>query len=133
MMGIEKDILTGCHTVAIVGLSSNEARPSNHVGQYLKNAGYKIIPVNPSEKMVLGEICYPNLSAIPEKIDVVDIFRRSEDVMPIVEEAIKVEAKAVWMQEGIVNEAAAIKARAAGLKVVMNRCMLKEHVRLTGL
>lgn len=132
-MGIEKDILTSCHTVAIVGLSSNEMRPSNHVGQYLKNAGYKIIPVNPSEKIVLGEICYPNLSAIPEKIDVVDIFRRSEDVMPVVEEAIKVEAKAVWMQEGVVNEAAAIKARAAGLKVVMNRCMLKEHVRLTNL
>ena len=129
-MSTEKEILTSCHVVAIVGLSVDKMKPSNHVAQYLKSAGYKIIPVNPTETQILGEVCYPDLTSIPEPIDVVDIFRRSEEVMPIVEEAIKVEAKAVWMQEGIVNESAAAKARKAGLKVVMNRCMLKEHVRL---
>lgn len=129
-MSTEKEILTSCHVVAIVGLSADKMKPSNHVAQYLKSAGYKIIPVNPSETEILGEVCYPDLAAIPEPIDVVDIFRRSEEVMPIVEQAIKVEARAVWMQEGIVNEPAATRAREAGLKVVMNRCMLKEHVRL---
>jgi uncharacterized protein len=88
--------------------------------------------VNPSEKEILGEVCYPNLKSIPEKVDVVDIFRRSEDVTPIVDEAIDVGAKAVWMQEGVENKEAAFRAEKAGLKVVMNRCMLKEHFRLFG-
>lgn len=129
-MGTEQEILDSCHVVAIVGLSSDESKPSNHVASYLKTQGYKIIPVNPTEKNVLGEICYPDLAAIPEKVDVVDIFRRSESVPPIVEEAIKIAAKAVWMQEGVINEGAAKKAKEAGLKVVMNKCMLKEHWRL---
>jgi uncharacterized protein len=129
-MGVEKEILDTCHVVAIVGLSSKEDRASNHVGGYLQENGYKIIPVNPAEKEILGEVCYPDLTSVPEKIDVVDIFRRSEDVLPIVEEAIKIGARAVWMQEGVVNEPAARKARASGLKVVMDHCMLKEHVRL---
>jgi uncharacterized protein len=129
-MSAEKEILDSCHVVAIVGLSSDEGRASNHVGSYLQKAGYKIIPVNPTENMILGEICYPDLPSVPEKVDVVDIFRRSEQVMPIVDDAIKVGAKAIWMQEGIVNQEAADKAKNAGLKVVMNKCMFKEHIRL---
>jgi predicted CoA-binding protein len=129
-MGAEKEILDTCHVVAIVGLSSNEERASNHVGSYLQENGYKIIPVNPAEKQILGEVCYPDLLSIPEKVDVVDIFRRSEDVLPIVEAAIKIGAGAVWMQEGVVNLEAARKAEKSGLKVVMDHCMLKEHVRL---
>ena len=129
-MGTEQEILDSCHVVAIVGLSSDMDRPSHHVGSYLKTQGYKIIPVNPTEKSVLGEACYADLTAIPDKVDVVDIFRRSDAVMPIVEEAIKIGAKAVWMQEGIVNEVAGKRAREAGLKVVMDKCMLKEHRRL---
>jgi uncharacterized protein len=128
-MSVEREILESCHVVAIVGLSSNMDKASNHVGSYLKQQGYKIIPVNPTETNVLGETCYPDLAKVPGKIDVVDIFRRSEDVQSIVDEAIKIGAKAVWMQEGVVNEKAARIAREAGLKVVMNRCMLKEHVR----
>ena len=131
-MGVEQEILESCHVVAIVGLSSDEDRPSNHVGTYLQMKGYHIIPVNPEEQVVLGETCYPNLSSIPEKVDVVDIFRRSESALPIVEEAIKIAAKAVWMQEGVSNEEAAQKAARAGLKVVQNKCMLKEHVRIFG-
>jgi len=100
------------------------------VASYLKEQGYKIIPVNSRAKEVLGERTYPDLSSIPESVDVVDIFRRSEEVPGIVEEAIKVGAKAVWMQEGVVNEEAAARARQGGLLVVMDRCMLKEHQRL---
>ena len=131
-MGTEKEILDSCHVVAIVGLSSDEGRPSNHVGSYLKMNGYRVIPVNPTEKSILGETCYPDLASIPVKVDVVDIFRRSESVPPIVDEAIKIDAKAVWMQEGVINEEAAQKAKDAGLKVVMNKCMFKEHFRLYG-
>ena len=97
---------------------------------YLKGQGYRIIPVNPTIQDVNGEKCYPDLSSIPEKVDVVDIFRKPADVLPVVEEAIRIGAKAVWMQEGIVNEEAAGKAREAGLQVVMDKCMLKEHSRL---
>ncbi len=131
-MGTEEEILRTCKTVAIVGLSSNPERASNHVGSYLKEQGYKIIPVNPQEKMIIGEVCYPDLSSIPEKIDVVDIFRKSEAVPPIVKDAIKCGAKAVWMQEGVSNSEAAKEALKAGLKVVMNKCMFKEHSRLFG-
>ena len=127
-----EEILKNSRTVAMVGLSSNPERPSNIVGKYLKEHGYKIIPVNPGEKTILGETSYPDLASIPGKVDVVDIFRKAEDVLPIVREAIKVGAKAVWMQEGITNEAAAAEAGGAGLKVVMNKCMRKEHMKLTG-
>ncbi|MFH1032205.1 MAG: CoA-binding protein, partial [Chloroflexota bacterium] len=91
---------------------------------------YKIIPVNPTMKKILGQVCYPDLSSIPESVDVVDIFRRSEDVMPIIEDAIRIGAKAVWMQEGVINEAAARRAKEAGLLVVMDKCLLKEHRKL---
>ena len=115
--------------MAIVGASPNPERPSYRVANYLKDKGYRVIPVNPNAQEVVGEISYPDLASIPEKVEVVDIFRRSEDIMPIVEEAIKIEAKVVWMQEGIINEEAAVKARDAGLLVVMDKCMLKEHQR----
>jgi uncharacterized protein len=131
-MGVEQEILESSHVVAIVGISSDEDRPSNHVGSYLQMNGYRIIPVNPQEKVVLGETCYPDLSSVPEKVDVVDIFRRSENVPSIVEEAIKIAASAVWMQEGVNNEEAARKAARAGLKVVQNKCMRKEHIRIYG-
>src|SRR3989304_5566897 len=107
------EILNNSRTVAIVGLSANPERPSNIVGKYLKEHGYKIIPVNPGEKTVLGETSYPDLAAIPGKVDVVDIFRRSEDVLPFVRQAIAIGAKAVWMQEGISNKEAAAEARKA--------------------
>ena len=128
-MEIEQEILDTCRVIAIVGLSSNLDKASNHVGSYLKQAGYRIIPVNPKEQKIFGEICYPDLLSIPEKVEVVDIFRKSEDVEPIVEDAIKIGAKAVWMQEGVSNHTAANKAKAAGLKVVMNRCIKKEHLK----
>ncbi|HET9493564.1 MAG TPA: CoA-binding protein [Chloroflexia bacterium] len=113
--------------IAVVGLSSDPSRPSNEVARYLQRQGYTIIPVNPTETEVLGEKAYAALSDIPEPPEVVDIFRRPEHVGPIVEEAIKVGAKAVWMQIGVVNEEAARKAREAGLLVVMDRCMKIEH------
>ena len=118
--------------MAIVGLSANKERPSYVVGEYLKAHGYKIIPVNPGEKEILGEKSYPDLLSIPEKVDVVDIFRRSEEVPPIVRQAIKIGAKAVWMQEGVVNKEAAAEARQAGLQVVMDKCMRKQHIKLHG-
>jgi uncharacterized protein len=126
-MNIEKEVLDSCQVVAVVGISSSPDRPSYRVGSYLKENGFKIIPVNPTEKAILGETCYPDLSSIPGKVDVVDIFRRSESVLSIVEEAIKIGAKAVWMQEGVTNEAAARQANDAGMLVVMNKCMMKEH------
>jgi predicted CoA-binding protein len=127
-----EEILNKSQTVAVVGLSANPERPSHIVASYLKEKGYKIIPVNPGEKTVLGEISYPDLTSIPEKVDVVDIFRRSEDVPAIVREAIKTGAKSVWMQEGVTNKEAAAEARKAGLKVVMDKCMRKEHIKLHG-
>ncbi|MCS6817974.1 MAG: CoA-binding protein [Blastocatellia bacterium] len=123
-------ILQQARTIAIVGLSSKPTRPSYGVAQYLQSEGYRIIPVNPNEVKVLGERAYARLSDVPERVDVVTIFRRSEAVLPIVEEAIRINAWAVWMQEGVVNEEAARRAREAGLLVVMNRCMLKEHRKL---
>jgi len=129
-VSIEEEILNSSRVVAVVGLSAKPDRPSYRVANYLKENGYKIIPVNPGVEEVLGEISYPNLSSVPEPVDVVDIFRRSEEVPPIVEEAIRIGAKVVWMQEGVINEEAAVRAREAGLLVVMDRCMLKEHQRL---
>ena len=124
-------ILKSFRNVAMVGASANPEKPSNIVFRYLTTHGYNVIPVNPTIKEVEGKKCYANLSAIPEKVEVVDIFRRSEDIPPIVDEAIKIGAKAVWMQEGIINDAAAEKANSAGLLVVMDKCMRKEHIRLS--
>lgn len=129
-MSTATEILQSCYTIAIVGLSADETRPSYRVGKYLQEQGYKVIPVNPKETRILGCTCYPDLKTIPEKVDVVDIFRRSEDVPPIVDQAIQIRAEAVWMQEGIKNEEAAQKARLAGMKVVQDRCMLKEHQKI---
>ena len=131
-MSIEEEILKSSRVVAMVGLSAKPDRPSNIVASYLKENGYRVIPVNPQEEKILGEVCYPDLNSIPEPVDVVDIFRRPEDVPPIVEEAIKVGAKAVWMQEGVINEEAAARAESAGLQVVMDKCMKKEHAALQG-
>ena len=131
-MSIEEEILNSSRVVAVVGLSAKPDRRSFMVASYLKENCYKIIPVNPREKEVLGEPCYPNLTSIPKLVDVVDIFRRSEEVPAIVDEAIKIGAKVVWMQEGVINQEAAVRAREAGLLVVMDRCMLKEHQRLRG-
>jgi len=126
----EATILNEYRTIAMVGLSSDPNRPSNRVAKYLINHGYKVIPVNPDAQEILGARSYSDMSSIPEHIEIVDIFRRSEEVMPIVDDAIKIGAKVVWMQEGVINEKAALKARDAGLLVVMDRCMLKEHKRL---
>ncbi len=130
-MSIEEDILRSSRIVAIVGLSANPDRPSYRVASYLKENGYKIIPVNPHEKMILNEVCYSSLSSRPSRVEIVDIFRKPEDVLPIVLEAIEIDADTIWMQEGIINEEAANKAKEAGLKVVMNKCMMKEHRKLT--
>ena len=123
-----RQILADCRTIAVVGASSNPGRASNHVAAYMKAQGYRVIPVNPNEQTVIGEQAYPSLTVVPGPIDLVDIFRKSEDVLPIVEEAIARGAKAIWMQEGVINEAAAQLAREAGLAVVMDRCWLKDHV-----
>jgi len=123
-------MLSKSHTIAVVGLSGKRFRPSYGVSEYMQRAGYRIIPVNPQEREVLGEKCYATLDEIPESIDIVDIFRRSEFVPDIVEAAIRKGARAIWMQEGVVHEAAAERARAAGLEVVMDRCILKEHRRM---
>jgi predicted CoA-binding protein len=129
---VMKEILSTARTVASVGLSAKPERDSNEVGAYLKSHGYRVIPVNPTIDEALGEKASPDLSSVPEKIDVVQIFRKPEDVPPVVDEAIKVGAKAIWMQKGIVNEAAASKARAAGLQVIMGACMMENHRRLIG-
>jgi hypothetical protein len=131
-VSVEADILKSSRVVAVVGLSANPERPSYEVASYLKGHGYRIIPVNPKENKVLDEAAYPDLYSVPEAVDVVDVFRRPEEVPAIVEQAIKIGAKAVWMQEGVVNEAAAVQAREAGLLVVMDKCMRKEHEKLRG-
>jgi len=125
-----KEILDSTETIASVGLSNNEEKVSHWVAVYLQGRGFRVIPVNPTVDKILGEKSYPDLESIPEKIDVVQLFRPSEAVMPFVESAIKIGAKVVWMQEGIENEEAAQKAREAGLKVVMNACMRATHQRL---
>jgi predicted CoA-binding protein len=124
------NLLQSARTIAVVGLSDKRWRPSYGVSEYMRRAGYHIIPVNPEVSEVLGEKCYPRLESIAEPIDIVNIFRRSDQVPEIVESAIRVKAKAVWMQEGVIHEGAAAKAREAGLTVVMDRCLLKEHRRL---
>lgn len=122
-------ILSECKTIAVVGLSSNPIRPSYGVSRYMQQHGYRIIPVNPNETEVLGEKAYATLRDVPEPVELVDIFRRSEDAGAIVDEAIALGAKAVWLQEGVIDEAAAQRALDAGLLVVMDRCILKEHMR----
>ena len=129
MSGIE-DLLRSSKTIAVVGLSGSRMRASHGVSEYMQRAGYRIIPVNPNETEVLGERAYPDLDAVPEPVDIVNVFRRSEAVPEIADAAIRIGAKAIWMQEGVAHPEAAAKAQAAGLKVVMDRCILKEHVRL---
>lgn len=124
------NILKTAKNIAIVGLSNKPDRDSYKVAKYLKGHGYRIIPINPRCTEILGEPCYPNLSSVPEKVDVVDIFRKPDAIPPIVDEAIKIGAGAVWMQLGLAHNEAAEKARRAGLEVVMNKCIKIEHARL---
>jgi len=124
------ELLRSAKTIAVVGLSDNPARTSYGVSAYMQSQGYRIIPVNPAISEALGEKAYPTLSEVPEKIDIVNVFRRPEHVPEVVDEAIRLGVPAIWMQEGVVHEAAAEKARQAGIFVVMNRCILKEHGRL---
>ena len=119
-MDVIEEQLTNSRTIAVVGISENPERPSHYVAKYLKEHGFKIIPVNPGIDQVLGEVCYPDLASVPEPIDMVDIFRRSEHVAPIVEDAIQIGAKFIWMQDGVVDHRAAEKAEYAGLSVVMD-------------
>lgn len=126
------EILSAARTIAVVGLSNKRYRPSFGVAQYMQRAGYRIIPVNPFESEVLGERSYPDLEAVPEPVDIVDIFRRPEFVPEIVEAAIRKGAKVIWMQEGVIHEGAARRAQAAGLEVVMDRCILKDHLAQRG-
>ena len=126
---IIKRILSECRTIAVIGLSSNPMRPSNGVAAFMKKQGYKVIPVNPNETSVLSEKAFSKLSDVNDKIDLVDIFRRSEEAGSAVDEAIEIGAKAVWLQEGVIDEAAAERAESAGLLVVMDRCWLKDFVR----
>jgi predicted CoA-binding protein len=122
-------ILDECRTIAVVGLSSAPYRASHMVASYMKRQGYKVIPVNPNETEVFGQRSYPSLAEVPEPVDLVDIFRRPDEAGKAVDEAIEVRAKAVWMQEGVIDHAAAQRALDAGLLVVMDRCWLKEHMR----
>jgi uncharacterized protein len=125
-----KEILETYKTIAVVGLSSQRSRASHGVSEYMQNAGYRIIPVNPNETEVLGEKAYPALEDVPVPFEIVDIFRRPEYVPDIVEAAIRAKARVIWMQLGVANEAAAARARAAGLEVVMDRCILQDHLAL---
>ena len=129
-MIVNSALLRDSKIIAVVGLSSNRRRPSYGVSEYMQSMGYRIIPVNPQETEVLGEKAYASLDDVPGPVDIVDIFRRSEFVPEIVDAAIRIGAKCVWMQEGVMHEEAAAKARAAGLEVVMNRCILKEHRKM---
>jgi len=125
-------ILAQTKSIAVVGLSANWYRPSHFAAKYMQDKGYRVIPVNPSYTEVLGQRCYPNLAAIGEPVDVVDCFRKSEDIVPIAREAVAIGAKVLWMQLGIRNEEAARIALDAGLDVVMDRCVKIEHARILG-
>jgi predicted CoA-binding protein len=125
-------ILKGAHTIAVVGLSANWWRPSYFAAKYMQEHGYRIIPVNPAYPEVLGEKCYASLRDVPEPVDIVDCFRKSEEIPPIAEEAVAIGAKVLWMQLGVINHEAAARARNAGLEVVMDRCVKIEHARLFG-
>ncbi len=128
----EKKLLTQSETVAVVGLSPKENRPSNMIARYLLENGYTVIPVNPGQSEILGQTCYASLDDVPVHIDIVNIFRRSEDVYPIVESAVTLGAKCVWMQEGIVNIDAASYAREHGMVVIMDRCIMVVHQNIFG-
>lgn len=127
-----RSILRNSKTLAVVGLSANWYRPSYFAAKYMQEHGYRVIPVNPSYKEILGEKCYASLKDIPEKIDIVDCFRKSEDILPIANEAVAIGARVLWMQIGVLNEKAAQQARKAGLEVVQDRCVKIEHGRLFG-
>jgi predicted CoA-binding protein len=134
-MGYRSDVETPLReskTIAVVGMSPRPNRPSHYVAKYLMEQGYKVIPVNPAVEEVLGMKSYPDIVSIPERVDMVDIFRRSSQVPPVVEDAIEAGARFIWMQDGVVNEDAATRARAAGMSVVMDNCTLREHSRLYG-
>jgi uncharacterized protein len=126
----KKELLLSSRVIAIVGLSPKEDKPSNTVARYLREAGYKIIPVNPGYDEVLGEKCYHALADVPEKIDIVDIFMRADSIMPVVEEAVKVKPKCIWLQLGIVNEEAKKTAENHGITFFMDVCIKQEHERL---
>ena len=125
-----KELLGSARTIAVVGLSPKQERPSNRVARYLIEAGYRIIPVNPGQQTILGQTCYPDLGAVPGKIDIVDVFRQSAAVPPIVEQAIEISAGAVWLQQGVVNDAAAERCREVGITCIMDSCIKIEHARL---
>src|SRR5712692_2930856 len=125
-------ILRESHVIAVVGLSADWYRPSYFAAKYMQEHGYRVIPVNPKYGEILGQKCYKSLREVPEKIDIVDVLRKTQDVMPIAEEAIGIGAKVLWQQLGVKNEAAAAKARAAGLDAVVDRCVKIEHGRLFG-
>jgi hypothetical protein len=125
------ELLRTAKTIAVVGLSDNPMKPSHGVSAYMQTHGYRIIPVNPEIQEALGEKAYKSLLDVPEKIDIVNIFRRSEHVPPIVDQAIQIKAPAIWMQETVISESAAAKARGQGITVVMDRCILKEHRKRT--
>jgi predicted CoA-binding protein len=129
---IIRDLLHTSQNVAIVGLSDKKERASNFVGSYLKSEGYNVIPVNPAKNEILGVKCWPDLKSIPVAVDIVDIFRRPDELVGVIKDAIEIKARAVWMQLGIVNREAAELARANGLLVIMDRCMKMEHGRYTG-
>lgn len=125
-------LLSESKTIAIVGLSPKDYRPSNMVGQYLINVGYSIYPVNPGQTEILGQVSYPNLTSLPYGVDIIDIFRKSQDVLPIVEEIVNLPElpRAIWMQQGIVNEEAAVLAQSHGIFVIMDRCIKVDHQNL---
>jgi predicted CoA-binding protein len=125
-------ILKTSRVIAVVGLSADWFRPSYFVAKYMMEHGYRIIPVNPRYREILGQMCYPSLRDIPEKVDIVDVFRKTDDVPPIADDAIAIGAKVLWQQIGVTNQAAAVKAQAAGLDAVMDRCVKIEHARLFG-
>ena len=118
-------------TIAVVGMSPKPERPSHYVALYLRDHGYKIIPVNPGQREIAGETCYPSLKDIPKPVDVVDVFRRPEHILPIAEATVEIGAKALWLQDGVINEEATKLAEEAGLLVVMNDCMLRRHRQIS--
>ncbi len=118
------------NNIAVVGMSPKTERPSNYVALYMRNQGYNIIPVNPGQKSIQNEMCYPSLTSIPHQVDIVNVFRRSEYVLPIAQDAIAIGAKALWLQDGVINEEASKIAQEAGLLFIMNDCMLRRHRRL---
>ena len=125
-----RDILSSSKTIAVVGMSPNPARPSNDVARYLMANGYTVIPVNPGQREILGQICYPTLDAIPQPIDIVDVFRNSADVLPIAQAAARIGAKCLWLQLGVINDEAVQHASDAGLRVVVDRCTKLDHAWL---